>query len=295
MNNSTKGYLLGALSAASYGVNPLAVNLYNDGFNTDSVLLYRYAFAILFMGILMLIQKESFKINIKETGMLALMGLLMSVSSISLFESYNYIDVSIASTLLFCYPAMVTLIMMTLYKERPSKRTIIALVGVGIGIVLLNGGGETSGQSIFGITIVILSSLTYAIYIILTQKSNILRELSSLKLSFYALLFGIMLYVIRIACGNELHSLNNMSHYGYVITLALFPTLISLTAMAKAIKYIGPTPTAIMGALEPVTAVILGVIILNERPTLWAYIGMLVIVGAITLLILKPNNNNNQR
>lgn len=289
MKDTTKGYLLGALSAASYGINPLAVNLYNDGFNTDSVLFYRYALAIVFIGILMLLQGESFKINRKETLQLLFMGILMSVSSISLFESYNYIDVSIASTLLFVYPALVTIIMMLFYKERPSISIILALLGVGLGITLLNKGEVSSSQNIFGVSIVILSSLTYAIYIIMTQKSSTLRNLSSLKLSFYALTFGILLFVARMICGNELYPLTNMSHYGYVITLALFPTLISLTAMAKAIKYVGPTPTAIMGALEPVTAVILGIIILGERPSIWACIGMIIIVASITLIITSKN------
>lgn len=289
MKDTTKGYLLGALSAASYGINPLAVNLYNDGFNTDSVLFYRYALAIVFIGILMLLQGESFKINRKETLQLLFMGILMSVSSISLFESYNYIDVSIASTLLFVYPALVTIIMMLFYKERPSISIILALLGVGLGITLLNKGEVSSSQNIFGVSIVILSSLTYAIYIVMTQKSSTLRNLSSLKLSFYALTFGILLFVARMICGNELYPLTNMSHYGYVITLALFPTLISLTAMAKAIKYVGPTPTAIMGALEPVTAVILGIIILGERPSIWAYIGMIIIVASITLIITSKN------
>lgn len=289
MKDTTKGYLLGALSAASYGINPLAVNLYNDGFNTDSVLFYRYALAIVFIGILMLLQGESFKINRKETLQLLFMGILMSVSSISLFESYNYIDVSIASTLLFVYPALVTIIMMLFYKERPSISIVLALLGVGLGITLLNKGEVSSSQNIFGVSIVILSSLTYAIYIVMTQKSSTLRNLSSLKLSFYALTFGILLFVARMICGNELHPLTNMSHYGYVITLALFPTLISLTAMAKAIKYVGPTPTAIMGALEPVTAVILGIIILGERPSIWAYIGMIIIVASITLIITSKN------
>lgn len=289
MKDTTKGYLLGALSAASYGVNPLAVSLYDDGFNTDSVLFYRYALAILFMGILMVINKESFKITFKETLLLAVMGTLMSLSSISLFESYNYIDVSTASTLLFVYPALVTIIMLIFYKERPSSAVVVALIGVSIGITLLNYGEGSSSQSIFGVTIVIISSLTYAVYIIMTQKSSTLRNLSSLKLSFYALTFGIILFIVRIMCGNELHSLDNISHYGYVITLALFPTLISLTAMAKAIKYIGPTPTAIMGALEPVTAVLLGIVVLGERPSMWTYLGMVIVVLAITLIITSKH------
>ena len=60
-NNKTKGFLLGAIAAASYGMNPLfTLPLYSAGMSVDSVLFYRYALAIVVLGIMMKMQKQSF-------------------------------------------------------------------------------------------------------------------------------------------------------------------------------------------------------------------------------------------
>ena len=97
MNIRVKGFALGAMAAASYGLNPLfALPLYAAGMNTDSVLFYRYFFALIMMGMLMKIKGESFAIQKTDIMPLAIMGLLFSSSSLFLFESYNYMEAGIA-------------------------------------------------------------------------------------------------------------------------------------------------------------------------------------------------------
>ena len=101
-NNKTKGFLLGAIAAASYGMNPLfTLPLYSAGMSVDSVLFYRYALAIVVLGIMMKMQKQSFAIKKADVLPLCIMGLLFSFSSLFLFMSYNYMDAGIASTILF--------------------------------------------------------------------------------------------------------------------------------------------------------------------------------------------------
>ena len=107
-NNKTKGFLLGAIAAASYGMNPLfTLPLYSAGMSVDSVLFYRYALAIVVLGIMMKMQKQSFAIKKADVLPLCIMGLLFSFSSLFLFMSYNYMDAGIASTILFVYPVLV--------------------------------------------------------------------------------------------------------------------------------------------------------------------------------------------
>ena len=119
MNSKAKGYLLGAVAAASYGMNPLfALPLYKAGMNPDSVLFYRYLFAIPLLGIMLKARGRNFRLERRQVFPLIVMGLLVAISSLTLFESYNYMDVGIASTLLFVYPIMVTLIMAFVYKEK---------------------------------------------------------------------------------------------------------------------------------------------------------------------------------
>ncbi|MCQ2229548.1 MAG: DMT family transporter [Bacteroidales bacterium] len=287
MTNRTKGFGLAALSAAAYGVNPFAVIMYSDGMSVDSVLACRYLLAIVLMTILMIVKKESFAITLKEGCMLGMLGLLFSGSSLTLFESYRFIDVSIASTLLFCYPAMVAIIMMAFFRERPNIITIGAIVFVFIGIMLLNSGGDNTKSNIIGVLVVVVSSLLYAIYIVCVQKSQ-LASMSSMKVSYYSIVFGSLVYIVRLKMLTELDIPSTPRAGICAIILAVFPTIISITALAQSIKYIGSTNAAIMGALEPVTAVLLGVIVFSERPSLLAVLGMIIVFVAVTVLIAAP-------
>lgn len=284
LSDKAKGYLIGALSAASYGINPIAIVMYNDGMNADSVLFYRYLLSAALVALLMLARKESFRLSLADLPLMFIMSMLFSFSSLGLFESYNYIDVSIASTLLFSYPAFVAIIMTVVYRESLGWIKGISIVLVGIGVVLLNQGNDGSADSLFGVALVLVSSLAYAIYIVSMQKSRLSR-ISSLKVCFYSTLFGNLLYVIRLHGCTELQAIPTVESGICAVALALFPTVISISALAKAVKYIGSTATAILGALEPVTAVFLGVIAFHERPDAWAITGMLIIMVAVTILV----------
>ena len=166
-NNKTKGFILGAIAAASYGMNPLfTLPLYSAGMSVDTVLFYRYSLAVIVLGIMMKFQKQSFAIKRVDVLPLCIMGLLFAFSSLFLFMSYNYMDAGIASTILFVYPVLVAIIMAVVFKEKVSPITMfsIALAFVGISMLCKSPGGQT--PSLVGITFVFLSSLSYAIYIV---------------------------------------------------------------------------------------------------------------------------------
>lgn len=114
-----------------------------------------------------------------------------------------------------------------------------------------------------GITFVFLSSLAYAIYIVGVNRSS-LKDMPIAKLTFYVLLFGLSVYVVRLKFCTGLQLIPTPLLWVNAISLAVFPTVISLVTMTKAIHYIGSTPTAILGALEPVTALFFGVLILES-------------------------------
>ena len=285
MNARVKGFAYGATAAASYGLNPLfALPLYAAGMNTDSVLFYRYFFALVMMGVMMKLKGESFALRKADVLPLAVMGLLFSSSSLFLFESYNYMDAGIASTLLFVYPVLVAIIMAVFFYEKVSVVTGLS-IGLALwGISMLYQGGDGTTLNLTGVLFVFLSSLTYAIYIVGVNRSS-LRELSTAKLTFYALLFGILIYVVRLDFCTELQAIPEPIYYINAVSLALFPTIVSLITMTQAIHYIGSTPTAILGALEPVTALFIGVIVFGEQFTPRIALGVFMILVAVTLIV----------
>lgn len=284
-NERLKGFACGAIAAASYGMNPLfALPLYGAGMRADSVLFYRYFFAILLLGILMKVRGDSFSLKRADLLPLAVMGLLFSFSSLFLFASYNYMDAGIASTILFVYPVLVAVIMAVFFHEKVSFLTMLSIALAFAGISLLYEGGDGKTLDALGVLFVFLSSLTYAIYIVGVNRSS-LKELPTAKLTFYALLFGITVYVVRLDGCTALQPVPSPLLWVNVLSLALFPTIISLVMMTLSIHRIGSTPAAILGALEPVTALFFGVVVFGERLTPRIVFGVLLILSAVTLII----------
>lgn len=286
MSLQTKGVILAIISAICYGMNPLgALFLYEEGLNVNSVIFYRFIFASILLAIFMLIKKDSFYLKFKEIILLALLGLLFGISAISLFNSFLYMDAGLASTVLFIYPIFVAIIMALFFKEKNSIITILSIVFAFIGVVLLY---ESDGANVsnFGIFLVIVSSLCYAIYIVIINQY---LKMSALKVTFYSMLFCTITILIHSFFDSSLNimPLVNFNMWFYTIFLALVPTIISLLFLIKAIQLIGSTSASILGALEPLTAVLIGVYVFNEKITFWLVIGIVFILFGVILIVLK--------
>ena len=289
MNAKAKGYILGSIAAASYGMNPLfALPLYKAGMDPDSVLFFRYLFAIPLLGIMIKARGRSFKIQRKETFPLIIMGLLVALSSLTLFLSYNYMAAGIASTMLFVYPIMVALIMAMVFKEKLALQTIVCMLLALGGIGLLYKSEDGSTLSLIGTLLVFASSLSYAIYIVGINQTS-LKNVATLKVTFYVLLFGLSLFVARLLYSGVLNTPDQWYLWANLLALAVFPTAISFLCTTGAIQYIGSTPTAILGALEPVTAIFFGIAVFGESLTVRESFGLVMIIVAVTFVIAGGN------
>lgn len=289
MNAKAKGYILGSIAAASYGMNPLfPLPLYKAGMDPDSVLFFRYLFAIPLLGIMIKARGRSFKIQRKETFPLIIMGLLVALSSLTLFLSYNYMAAGIASTLLFVYPIMVALIMAMVFKEKLALQTIVCMLLALGGIGLLYKSEDGSTLSLIGTLLVFASSLSYAIYIVGINQTS-LKNVATLKVTFYVLLFGLSLFVARLLYSGVLNTPDQWYLWANLLALAVFPTAISFLCTTGAIQYIGSTPTAILGALEPVTAIFFGIAVFGESLTVRESFGLVMIIVAVTFVIAGGN------
>lgn len=287
MNPKIKGYILGAVAAATYGLNPLfALPLYAEGMDADSVLFFRYLLAMPLMAVMIVGRGRSFRAEGHLWLPIVLMGIMMALSSLLLFESYNYMDASIASTLLFVYPLMVAGIMAAVYRERMTVLTGVCMLAALGGIALLFKGGDGATLSVTGTVLVMLSSLSYAIYIVGVNRPG-LRQVPTVKLIFYVLLTGALLFGLKIVLtpGARFTTPTHWYMWGCVVALALLPTVVSFLCTTSAIQYIGPTPTAILGALEPVTAVVIGVTVFSEHLTGRDWVGLVLIIAAVTLVV----------
>lgn len=286
MSTKVKGTILGIVSAVSYGTNPLgALYLYREGLNSSSVLFYRFLFAVIILAGIMWVQHQSFRLSRKELKTLATLGILFAVSSLTFYTSFHYLDAGIAATILFVYPIMVAVIMALFFKEHLSGVSIFSILLALSGIALLYRGGSSVGLNTTGVVLVLVSALTYALYMVVVNRSSIV--MSSIKLTFYVLLVCMVAIALQASFGSHtpLQLLTTPRMWFFSIMLALVPTVISLVTMTQAVHAIGSTPTAIMGALEPLTAVVVGVTIFGEAFTLRLGMGIFMILVAVLLII----------
>ncbi|MBO6098708.1 MAG: DMT family transporter [Prevotella sp.] len=281
-----KGIICGILAAICYGTNPLgALPLYEEGVNTSSVLFLRFSIATLILGVVMIANRKSFAVTRGELTTMASLGALMAVSSLTYYQSFRYMDAGIASTILFVYPVMVAVIMATFFREKVTATTITSIVLALAGIGLLYRGDAGISLSMTGVMLVMVSSLTYAVYIVIVNQSEI--RMSIVKLTFYVLLICAMCLFAYSFTSSDLHLMLPPSPRAWFFAcwLGLVPTVLSLLFMTIAVHEVGATPTAIMGALEPLTAVAIGVMMFGEAFTFRLCIGIVLIIAAVLLIV----------
>lgn len=286
-NRKLIGTLAGIAAAVCYGTNPLgALKLYEQGMQTNSVLFFRFGLAWVIIAIVMLFRKESLKVTWHEFRTLTGLGLLFIISSLTLYLSFHYMAAGVASTILFTYPVMTAVIMAVFFHERITWGTVLALVLSGAGVALLYWSDSAGTLSTLGVVLVLASALSYALYIILVNRGNL--QMSSFKINFYVLLYcALGMVVYSLIAGLPLTLPQNATSWFYVGWLAIVPAIFALVLMVYAAKYVGSTATAILGALEPLTAVLIGIFVFNEPFTLNLAIGIVLILGAVVVIVKR--------
>lgn len=285
---SLKGFALAAASAICYGTNPLgALHLYAQNYSPETVLFYRFFTAAILLFTVILAKGSHFKISFREFLALVAFGFLFAVSSLTYYASFKYMDAGLASTLLFLYPLEVSVLMSLFFKEKMKKSVIASIVVSMVGVSLLYNGDRGFSVSSIGWLLVFISSFTYAIYIVMANRVNL--QMGSVKMTFYAICFCLVfLLLYSVTLGAGLPPLfTQASSWGWGFMLGLVPTVLSLIFMVKAVKIIGSTPTAILGALEPVTAVAIGVTVFGETLTTRLIAGIALILGSVVLVAVK--------
>lgn len=285
--NSVRGLLYAVISSATFGLVPFfALPAIHAGVAVNTVVFYRFFLSCIAMGVVLLVKKESFALSKNDYKMLCLLSIFYAATSMLLTLSYLYIPSGMATTIHFLYPVLVTLIMILLFKERGNGliylSTALAVVGVGL---LGNSGGSQSINSI-GLTLALITVCTYATYIVGIQKFRI-RNMDGLKMTFYVLLNCALIFFINaLVQDGGFSPIPDTSTAVHLILLALIPTLVSDLTLILAVKRVGPTTTAILGALEPLTAVFMGIMFLNEHCSLMQVIGIVVVLTAVTMAII---------
>lgn len=282
------GYVAGIVAGVTYGLNPLfAKPLLEMGVSVDTMLSIRYLLAVAILGAWLLFKKESFKVNNAQFLRLCILGVLFGLSSMLLFVSYKYIPAGLATTIVFLYPVLVALIMVFL-KVYPTWQVWLSILMTFVGVVILSKPSGSLSLNMTGLLLAGASALSYALYLVVVNRSRRLRTVSNLVLTFYALLTGSLLFIIHNAFngGGFLSGVQGWFCWANLAGLAIFPTLVSLLTLAIATRVIGATKTSVLGVFEPVTAIAVGTIFFGESLTVNVIVGVAITLVAVTFMVV---------
>ncbi len=278
------GYLCGILSGVAYGTNPLfGLPLLNDyHMPVDSVLFYRYASATVCMFIWVIARKKYQKTTFNQKWLLVLLGIFFSLSSLLLFTSYHYIPSGIATTIIYLEPVLVALIMVAL-KKYPTWQKWLAIVISFIGVVLLCQPDASAEYHWQGFLLAFLSALSYAFYMVIVNCSRKIKKISGTFLGLITLAIGSLIFFLH-SLPEGIAMIPDLKAFGLVLGLGIVPTIGSLVTMTYATRTVGATTTAILGVMEPVSAICIGVLIFGEPLTIFIIIGFLLTACAIVFM-----------
>lgn len=285
--NALIGYPAGIITGITYGLNPLfAVPLMNNGAAIESILFFRYSFAVVMLGLFLLITRQSFKVSTKQLCILLVLGVLYTLSSLFLFGAYNYIASGLATTLIFLYPVLVAIIMVFL-RVVPSWPVWLAIAATFSGVLVMTQGSGGESVNPVGVVLSLGSALAYSFFIVIINRSKVIADISNSLLTFYALTVGAFVFLGKIFFSDTVITagISTSDDWLNIVGLALLPTIVSTATLAIATRNIGATKASVLGVFEPVTAILVGTMMFGEPLTANIVIGIFIAIIAVTFMI----------
>ncbi|HAQ40330.1 MAG TPA: EamA family transporter [Clostridiales bacterium] len=287
--NKTKGAVFGILAAFIYGFTPILGKLsYLEGSNFMSLTFYRNFLSIPFLFFMLKHKKIDIKITKSEGKKLAILSSLGStLTALTLYGAYDYISVGMTTTIHYIYPVLVTAACILIFKETVSKEKIIALILSTIGVMMFFEGNF----SLIGVSLALISGVIYGAHLLYIDKSG-LNTMYPFKITSYCAVFSsIYLFIAGTVCGKLVF---DMTLKGWIFTalVAFFVSFLANTFIPIGVKCVGPTVTSIVGMFEPITSVILGILILNEPVTVKNILACVLILGGVLIVTLTKEKQD---
>ena len=289
------GIFYAAISSMSFGFSPLfSLALIAAGLSDFDILSYRWLIAGLVLMIYAFCKKKSLRLNsFDEAWKIILLSVLRALTSVTLLIGYVNISSGIASTINFMYPVIVTLCMVIFFGEKRSLIDYLAIAASIFGVYLLASGDSImveGGNTRLGLACSLISAFSFAAYYIVMKQVKA-DKIEVVKFTTWIMMLSAVYFIIvAFVCNGKLTVMTDAGSWLNILGLGLWSTMVSNITGVKGNRRIGPTMTSILGALQPLTAVILGVLFLNEHLYMRSLIGCTIILVAVTIIVLHQKN-----
>ena len=284
------GLFYACISSASFGFSPIfSIALLAAGLSNFDVLSYRWSIAAIVLIIYAGVKKKSLKIGSFDEGWkIILLSALRSITSVTLLIGYANIASGVATTINFMYPVIVVLCMMLFHGEEKSWINLGAIALSILGVYLLASGDGLNidgGNTLLGLTCSIISAVSFAAYYILIKRLKA-DKIEVVKFTTWIMIMSAIYFIAgSLISHGRITMVRDGSAWLNILGLGLWSTMVSNFTGVKAVRRIGPTLTSILGALQPLTAVVLGVLFLDEHLGVRTVVGIAIIMAAVMIVV----------
>ena len=294
MDKQTLGLINGIVSGISFGLIPLfSIPVIAAGMGNVSILVYRFLFGSLAMLGMLLLKKTDLRVSLSELWRIAILSLFYIGTALATLECYHYLSSGIATALVYTDPIWCAIIGLIFLGDRFSLKLTSSCLFATLGVMMMTGVFTEDGTfSALGLFWGLLSGLSYALYLIFVPRLR-LKRIPSLKLTFYVFFIGMLiLAAYAILKEGNIEIVTNPTCWTNLILLGLIPTALSNICVTMSLRLVDSTIVAILGAFEPLTAMVIGIVILGDSWSIMSLGGTFLILLAVAMLTILPKNNN---
>lgn len=290
MEKQTLGLLNGIISGISFGLIPLfSIPVIAAGMGNVSILVYRFLFGSLAMLGMLLVRKTDLRITLSEFWRIAVLSAFYISTALATLECYHYLSSGIATALVYTDPIWCAVIGLAFLGERFSLKLTASCLFATLGVMMMTGVFTEDGTfSDVGLFWGLLSGLSYALYLIFVPRLH-LQRIPSLKLTFYVFFVGMLLLAAyAIVREGRMEGVPDTKCWANLLLLGLIPTALSNICVTMSLRLIDSTIVAILGAFEPLTAIVVGILILGDSWSAMSLGGTFLILLAVAMLTILP-------
>ena len=279
MNSAKKSRLMLISSMVSFGT--LAPFVRNIHVSSGELALYRAILAAVLIGGYLLISKQ--KIAIRDIGkdflLLLLSGMAMGINWILLFEAYKYTTVAISTLSYYFAPVIVTLVCPVLFREKLTKKQILCFAMSTLGLTLVIGITDlgSGGNDALGVAFGLGAACFYAAVILLNK---FIKGVAGIHRTLLQFLSAIVILLPYVAFSGGMH-LDSLDSIGWICLLivGLVHTGITYCLYFSSLKELPGLEAAILSYIDPLVAIVIGVLVLGEPLSWQQLIGGAMILG----------------
>lgn len=276
--------MLVILSAVVFGIIPVFVRSVNAcGSNSIMTSFLRFALSLIPLYLSVRAKKTDLHITKSEAAQILLIAVCgFGGTSVLLFLSYNYIPSGMATTIHFVYPVFVILGSILFLKQKISRLKLLCVALCFGGILLFYGGGGDGSVQPLGLFFAFASGVTYSFYIVYLDFSG-LAKMEPTKMIFYMNAFSALM-VGSVAAATGSFTLDiELKGWLVALLMAICVSFLAVRSFQMGVRLIGPQNAAILSTFEPITSLVVGVLVYQEALTLTGLASCALILSSVVI------------